>query len=154
LKATGGTFVDVLAPTLSVDSESPFLTGELSVSFRGAEKEDDAIVPPLHYGDITLTREPINVKATENAIVVLGSLKVVGMDTYNSHDEGRTIASILRGFLDRVVARDPFDENIGWIYSAFKESAYAKSEHMTARLFTGCRLDQLPPLQGSLRVAP
>jgi len=130
------------------------VTGEVSVRFLGRSgEEDDALVAPLRFGDIVLTREPINVKFTEQAIVAFGSIKITGLDPWNKEDEGRTVESILTGFLDRIVERDPFDENIGWIYSAFQESKYAKDQNIKARLYTGCRIDQLPPYHRATALA-
>jgi hypothetical protein len=144
----GGTFRDLAAPR-STDGEVAFTSGDVSVQFLGANGPDDGLVQPRRYGTIVITREPINVRATLEAIALLGHLKLHGMDRFKAHDEGRSVEAVLQGFLDRVSGTDPFDANIGWVYSTFRECAYARSEGFAARLVTGCRIEDMPPFHSA-----
>jgi energy-coupling factor transporter ATP-binding protein EcfA2 len=107
----------------------------------------------LRYGSIVITREPINVPRAMAAIEAIGGIKVHSMSEYHKHDADRTIGEILKTFVDRVVCLDPYSKDIGWIWSAFRESGFASRQGLQARLVSGCKIEELPEFHSMKQVA-
>jgi hypothetical protein len=130
------------------------VSGEVSVRFLDNHgNEDDAIVRPFRCGAVVITREPINLKRAKAAIEAIGGVKVHSLSDFKKHDVERTVGEILQGFVDRVVCIAPYCSDIGWIWSAFKESGFASRQGLKARLVAGCKVDEIPQVHGTWHVA-
>jgi hypothetical protein len=125
--------------------EEMVLVGEMQVRFENRYGSDGTgLVKPMVYGNVVITCEPINVESIQKAIECLGGIQLNGSN-WHEKDKGRTVKDVFQVYLDRVVRHDCVDHKIGWIYSAFKDCKFARENGIRGRLYTGCKVNELPP---------